>query len=67
MEKKFKEEGEQNKMRKAKALLLLSIILIPSYILMMSPPAKAPPFYGISYQVVTDWNTYKTVIESYQP
>jgi len=27
---------------------------------------NAPPFYGIDYQVVTDWNTYKLIIESYE-
>ncbi|MDH5754150.1 MAG: hypothetical protein OEY95_02940 [Candidatus Bathyarchaeota archaeon] len=107
-------------MRRTKAFLLLTMILIPSYILITAPPAKAdegyakvyiiclpdvggwtfpdrpfdpsrvkegaikalsfkdstnlprahpklgkaPPFYGISYQVVTDWYTYKSIIES---
>jgi len=27
---------------------------------------KAPPFYNVRYKVVTDWATYKNVIESYK-
>lgn len=27
---------------------------------------KAPPFYDISYQVVSDWDVYETIIESYK-
>ena len=24
---------------------------------------KSPPYYGVSYQIVSDWNTYKNIIE----
>lgn len=26
----------------------------------------SPPFYDISYQVITDWSTYETIIESFE-
>lgn len=109
-------------MRRIKALLLLSIILIPSYILAMSPPVRAnvgyakvyiiclsdvpcrnfygveshtskiqvekgaikairfredsclptahpmlgktPPYYGISYQNVTEWSSYEAIVNT---
>lgn len=109
-------------MRRTKALILLLVLLLPSYILIISSPVKAdngcakvyiiclsgvrgwtfhdrefdplnvtrgairainfkervqlpyvhpklgktPPFYSINYQVVTNWYTYKCIIESYK-
>jgi len=108
-------------MRKVNALVLLMLTLLPSFILMKTPPVKAdegyakvyiiclpdvggwtmghsydpsktkegaikaltfkertslplahpklgkaPPFYSISYEIVTSWSQYKTIIESYK-